>query len=79
MMNRGGILHFEYDTVRFSDVGGLENLKTWLSQRKAPFIDREKTAHLDMPKGLLLIGVQGCGKSLAALRKRASARTVSAD
>jgi len=66
LLNRGGILQFEYDTVRFSDVGGLSNLKTWLGNRKVAFGDRDRAPHLDTPKGILLIGVQGCGKSLAA-------------
>ncbi len=66
LLNHGGALQFEYDTARFSDVGGLKRLKTWLSQRKAPFRGDQDAAHLDPPKGILLIGVQGCGKSLAA-------------
>ena len=66
LLNRGGILHFEYDTVRFSDVGGLSKLKAWLGSRKIAFGDGDKSPHLDTPKGILLIGVQGCGKSLAA-------------
>jgi len=66
LLNKGGILQFEYDTAKFSDVGGLQNLKQWLSQRKAAFTDAEAIPHLDPPKGILLIGVQGCGKSLAA-------------
>jgi len=66
LLNRGGALQFEYDTVRFSDVGGLSRLKKWLTQRKAVFRGDESAAHLDAPKGILLIGVQGCGKSLAA-------------
>lgn len=66
LLNRGGILHFEYDTARFQDVGGLRNLKTWLAHRKDAFLNRPAADHLDVPKGILLIGVQGCGKSLAA-------------
>ena len=66
LLNRGGALQFEYDTARFSDVGGLSRLKTWLSQRKSAFRRDNDAAHLDPPKGILLIGVQGCGKSLAA-------------
>ncbi|NNC76983.1 MAG: AAA family ATPase [Woeseiaceae bacterium] len=66
LLNTGGALSFEYDTARFSEVGGLERLKTWLAQRKAPFRGDPSAAHLDPPKGILLIGVQGCGKSLAA-------------
>jgi len=66
LLNRGGILHYEYDTAKFSDVGGLENLKRWLSLRKPAFLNDGSASHLDTPKGILLIGVQGCGKSLAA-------------
>ena len=66
LLNRGGILQFEYDTAKFNDVGGLEKLKHWLAQRKPAFINNAAAAHLDTPKGVLLIGVQGCGKSLAA-------------
>jgi SpoVK/Ycf46/Vps4 family AAA+-type ATPase len=66
LLNKGGILQFEYDTAKFSDVGGLQKLKNWLSQRKAAFGNRTEIPQLDPPKGILLIGVQGCGKSLAA-------------
>jgi AAA+ superfamily predicted ATPase len=66
LLNRGGILRFEYDTARFRDVGGLHRLKKWLLQRKHAFLAEPGTPHLDAPKGILLIGVQGCGKSLAA-------------
>lgn len=66
LLNRGGILQFEYDTTKFSDVGGLANLKHWLTQRKPAFLNDAEAGHLDSPKGVLLIGVQGCGKSLAA-------------
>ena len=66
LLNRGGILQYEYDTARFRDVGGLRNLKAWLAQRRDAFLDAARTEHLDTPKGILLIGVQGCGKSLAA-------------
>ncbi len=66
LLNRGGALYFEYDTARFKDVGGMKRLKTWLSQRKSAFGRDGSAAHLDPPKGILLIGIQGCGKSLAA-------------
>lgn len=66
LLNRGGALQFEYDTARFSEVGGLERLKTWLSQRRPAFRGDDNAAHLDTPKGILLLGTQGCGKSLAA-------------
>jgi hypothetical protein len=66
LLNSGGTLQFEYDTARFNDVGGLARLKTWLSQRRPAFRGDDSAAHLDTPKGILLLGVQGCGKSLAA-------------
>ncbi len=66
LLNRGGALQFEYDTARFNEVGGLERLKTWLSQRRPAFRGDDAAAHLDIPKGILLLGIQGCGKSLAA-------------
>ena len=66
LLNAGGILHYEYDTARFGDIGGLRNLKQWLVLRRPAFLDDANTDHLDPPKGILLIGVQGCGKSLAA-------------
>jgi SpoVK/Ycf46/Vps4 family AAA+-type ATPase len=66
LLNRGGALQFEYETARFSDVGGLTRLKQWLTQRRAAFRGDASAAHLDSPKGILLLGIQGCGKSLAA-------------
>lgn len=64
LMNRTGALSYEYDTARFSDVGGLSKLKEWLKRRQRAFL--EKDEQLDPPKGILLVGVQGGGKSLAA-------------
>ncbi len=66
LLNRGGALQFEYDTAQFSDVGGLLRLKKWLTQRRPAFRRDASAVHLDAPKGILLLGVQGCGKSLAA-------------
>ena len=64
LLNRGGTLSFEPDTARFAEVGGLKNLRRWILQRKAA-VDGS-APDLDAPKGVLLLGVQGCGKSLAA-------------
>ncbi len=64
LLNRGGTLSFEADTARFAEVGGLKNLRRWITQRKAAFDG--SAPGLDSPKGVLLLGVQGCGKSLAA-------------
>ncbi len=59
-----GVISFEYDTALFSDVAGLENLKHWLEQRRKAFTSG--SGSLDRPKGIMLLGVQGGGKSLAA-------------
>jgi hypothetical protein len=65
LLNRGGVLSFEYETARLADLAGFRNLKQWLGQRAAAFTPDRPPA-LELPKGLLLLGVQGCGKSLAA-------------
>lgn len=64
LLDMDGVLSFEYETSKFSEVGGLNNLKNWLKQRKAVFLDRD--IPIDPPKGLMLLGIQGGGKSLAA-------------
>jgi MoxR-like ATPase len=64
LLSSDGVLSFEFDTARFGDVGGLAGLKRWLELREAVF--RGSVDGLDRPKGVLLLGVQGCGKSLAA-------------
>ena len=64
LLGRDVLLSFEYDTVKFSEIGGMGRLRTWLDVRKSFFIDDDKA--LDPPRGVLLLGVQGCGKSLAA-------------
>ncbi len=65
LIDMDGVLSFEYDTERFSAVGGLAKLKEWVKQREAIFLNAEKTS-LDRPKGVMLLGIQGGGKSLAA-------------
>jgi len=70
LLGMNGVLSFEYDTASFSDVGGLSVLKNWLLKRRERFLQVQDAATsdtaLDMPKGVLLLGVQGGGKSLAA-------------
>jgi hypothetical protein len=66
LLNKSGYLHYEYDTARFADVAGLSRLKQWLGQRRGAFAGEVLPPGLDPPKGVLLLGVQGCGKSLAA-------------
>ena len=64
LLDQGGALSFELDTAQFGDVGGLDRLKRWLLQRRGVFLDPDSA--LDPPRGTLLVGVQGGGKSLAA-------------
>jgi len=60
------ILEFQSTTIEFSDIGGLENLKLWLENRKESFSEKAKLYGLPTPRGLLLAGIQGTGKSLTA-------------
>lgn len=66
LLNRSGHLHYEYDTARFADVAGARRLKRWIEQRRAVFVSGSAPPGLDPPKGMLLLGVQGCGKSMLA-------------
>ncbi|HBH35882.1 MAG TPA: ATPase [Gammaproteobacteria bacterium] len=65
-LDSDAVLTFEMETAKFGDVAGLRHLKKWLQQRRAVFLADEAPAGLDSPKGILLLGVQGAGKSLAA-------------
>jgi SpoVK/Ycf46/Vps4 family AAA+-type ATPase len=58
-------LGYEQSKVRFDDVGGLARLKHWLGLRRTPFLDAS-ASEIDRPKGIVLLGVQGGGKSLVA-------------
>ena len=62
LLDMEGVMSFEYDTARFGDVAGLNAMKSWLEQRRQPFLQDSA----DRPRGLMLFGVQGSGKSLAA-------------
>jgi AAA+ superfamily predicted ATPase len=66
LLQNKGVLHYEFETARFADVGGLFQLKEWLELRRRVFLGEVQAIQLDPPKGILLLGVQGCGKSLAA-------------
>lgn len=68
-LGSAGLLSFEESNVKFDQVGGLARLKHWIGLRRAPFLEVAETGrknHIDRPKGILLLGVQGGGKSLAA-------------
>lgn len=64
MLDLEGIVSFEQEVDSFASVGGLHNLKQWLEYRRDAFTSSDHVA--DRPKGVLLLGVQGGGKSLAA-------------
>ncbi len=66
LMDMDGVLNFEYDTARFSEVGGLNQMKSWVKKREAAFFQNQGKVKLEPPKGMMLVGVQGGGKSLAA-------------
>jgi AAA+ superfamily predicted ATPase len=65
LLGRDGVLSFEYETAKFSEIGGMHRLRNWLEVRQEFFLE-ETDAQLDPPRGVLLLGVQGCGKSLIA-------------
>jgi SpoVK/Ycf46/Vps4 family AAA+-type ATPase len=58
------LLRLELDTATLAEVGGLKSMKRWLELRRKPFVG--ETPGLEPPRGILLLGVQGSGKSLAA-------------
>ena len=60
------ILDYYPATEQISDIGGLDNLKDWLLRRGGAFSDRARSYGLPHPRGLLLVGIQGTGKSLTA-------------
>ncbi len=60
------ILDFYPATERISDIGGLDNLKDWLLRRGGSFSEKARQYGLPHPRGLMLLGIQGTGKSLTA-------------
>jgi SpoVK/Ycf46/Vps4 family AAA+-type ATPase len=66
VIRKSGLLEYYPPEESLGNVGGLTNLKAWLSQRTAAFGERARQFGLPEPRGLLLLGVQGCGKSLTA-------------
>ena len=65
-IKKSGILEFINVDVALEDVGGLQNLKRWLLKRNESWLDEAKSYGLPAPKGILITGVPGCGKSLTA-------------
>lgn len=65
-LESGGALQLQTQIEKFSAVGGQAKLKRWLDRRREAFVGDAASLGLDVPRGILLLGVQGGGKSLAA-------------
>jgi len=65
LINRTGFIEFIADGTSIGEVGGLDGLKSWLLERRKLFELRDSLNAEIVPKGLLLMGIPGCGKSLA--------------
>ncbi|HNS32202.1 MAG TPA: AAA family ATPase [bacterium] len=66
IIRKSGILDYFHTEEKIDNVGGLNNLKCWLEKRALAFTQKAKDFGLPEPKGIMLVGVQGCGKSLTA-------------
>jgi ATP-dependent 26S proteasome regulatory subunit len=66
IIRKSGLLEYYAADEDFASVGGLSVLKDWLNKRSVAFTDEARAFGLPAPKGILLLGVQGCGKSLCA-------------
>jgi len=65
LVNRSGVVEYIADGTELGDVGGLDGLKAWLIERSKLFEMRDSLSAEIVPKGLLLMGIPGCGKSLS--------------
>ncbi len=65
LVNRSGVIEYIADGTKLDEVGGLEGLKKWLLERRKLFELRDDISSEIVPKGLLMMGIPGCGKSLA--------------
>jgi len=66
LLRHSGMLEFIEASDNLAAVGGLENLKHWLAQRRGAWEDAAREFGLEPPRGMIILGVQGCGKSLSA-------------
>jgi ATP-dependent 26S proteasome regulatory subunit len=66
IIRKSGLLEYYATSESFTSVGGMSVLKDWLTKRSVAFGEEARTFGLPAPKGILLLGVQGCGKSLCA-------------
>ena len=66
IINEGGLLEFVPVSENHFQLGGFKNLKAWLKRAQVGFTKEARNFNLPFPKGILMVGVPGCGKSLAA-------------
>ena len=66
VIKKTGILEFIKANFTIDDIGGLENLKSWLMKRNNSWLDSARKYNIPAPKGVLITGIPGCGKSLTA-------------
>ena len=66
LIRRNGILEYIEEDETIDSIGGLEEIKHWLKQRSNAFTEKAREYGLPQPKGMLILGVPGCGKSLIA-------------
>ncbi|MBN1763875.1 MAG: AAA family ATPase [Sedimentisphaerales bacterium] len=66
IIRKNGLLEYFDSNESIDSIGGLDELKMWLTKRAVAFSDQAREYGLPAPKGVLLLGVQGCGKSLSA-------------
>lgn len=66
LLRHSGMLEFIDADENFSNVAGLENLKHWLQQRRGTWEEGARSFGLEPPRGVIIMGVQGCGKSMCA-------------
>jgi AAA+ superfamily predicted ATPase len=66
MIQRGGLLEYVQTPLDLSGIGGMNHLKKWLNHRKDSFSPKAIEFGLEAPRGVLMLGVQGAGKSLCA-------------
>jgi AAA+ superfamily predicted ATPase len=66
IIQQGGLLEYIQTPLDLEEIGGMGNLKKWLNHRRDVFSSEAKAFGLTAPKGVLMLGVQGAGKSLCA-------------
>ena len=66
LLRHSGMLQFVDVSETMASIGGLENLKRWLAQRRGAWDEAARAFGLEPPRGMVVLGVQGCGKSMCA-------------